>query len=493
MDLLRRFTNCVNQYPDLVAVSHGDDSVTYAELDAWSRDVATRLRATVGQAHPRVGLWPVREISDYAGYLAILRAGGIVVPLNPAFPADRNQRICTQAGLRAVLTQDGAVPAALPSSIPAVAVHGPDPADGTVLPTPQVAPDDIAYILFTSGSTGTPKGVPISHRNVNAYLDQVLTTYDIGPGCRLSQTFDLTFDPSVFDIFAALGTGATAVLPRAGDLMNPVRYVTEQRLTHWFSVPSLVSVARRLSLLPARSMPDLRVSKFIGEQFTLAQAEAWAAAAPGSIIDNVYGPTEVTVACTGYRLPSDRADWPVTANGTVPIGESYREVEVTVQEDGELLLRGAQRFDGYADPADDSGRFVPDTAPITAEHWYRTGDRVARLDEGGFLHLGRLDHQVKLNGYRIELGEVEMALREDRRILDCVVLAVEEDAGLHQLHAVYSGSPVTPAEMIRGLRDRLPQYMIPRRFTRLPELPLTANGKIDRRALRDLLPALSRS
>jgi len=478
VDLLSLFARSVAAYPDEPAVVCGEESITYDELDAWSRALAARLRS-VGEAVPRrVGLWAMRSFADYAGYLAILRIGATVVPLSPDFPSERTARICEAAQLDAIIGRDeDGVPESAPTGRPD-------------LPAVTPSPDDVAYILFTSGSTGNPKGVPISHRNVSAYLAHVLDRYALGPGCRLSQTFALTFDPSVFDVFAALSTGATAVLPRPGDLLDPVRYVTEQGITHWFSVPSLISVARQLSKLDASSMPDLRISTFIGEQLTREQAEAWAAAAPRSIVENVYGPTEVTVACTVYQLPADRADWPETDNATIPIGLPHRDTDVAITEDGELLLRGPQRFAGYLQAEDDRGRFLPEDGPggpITAEHWYRTGDRVQRLDDGCLVHRGRLDTQVKLNGYRMELGEIEAALRADRRVVDCVVLVVDKPGEAPALHAAYSGEWIAPREIIAGLRRTLPDYMVPRRFTRLDDVPRNANGKTDRRAVLRLL------
>lgn len=489
MDPLSRFADCAARYQHFVAVEHGEESVSFGDLDRWSHDLAVRLRETVGDGPARVGLWATHGIADHASYLAILRAGAIVVPFNPAFPADRNRQIAARAELDAMVSPDGRVPQDFPVPGTPIAAGAPDSSSvrSNELTVPVVHPDDVAYILFTSGSTGVPKGVPISHGNLRSYLDFILERYEPGPGARLSQTFDLTFDPSVFDIFAALGTGATAVIPVAGEHMDPVGYVNNRNLTHWFSVPSLVSVARRLSKLGAGSMPTLRMSKFIGEQLTLEQASAWAQAAPNSIIDNVYGPTEATVSCTAYRLPSSRAAWPATANGTVPIGLPHSEVELKIESNGELLLRGAQRFNGYLAAEDDEGRFAPDCKPLDSAHWYRTGDRVARMDDGSLVHLGRLDDQAKLNGYRIELSEIEMVIRDNERVLDCVVLLVDDSCGLSSLHAVYSGKSIIPGQMIRHLQRRLPDYMVPRRFTLLPELPLTANGKVDRRALKVLL------
>jgi non-ribosomal peptide synthetase component F len=229
-------------------------------------------------------------------------------------------------------------------------------------------------------------------------------------------------------------------------------------------------------------MPELRWSLFGGEQLTLDQARAWAAAAPHSVIDNLYGPTEVTVSCTGYRLPADPAQWPVTSNGTVPIGAIYPHLEaVVLTEDGtagaegELCIRGSQRFDGYLDPAHDQGCFVH--LDGGADAFYRTGDRVQVGPDGVMVHVGRLDDQVKLRGYRVALGEIEAALRAHPKVREAVVLATPT------LHAVYTGEPVDDTELAAVVAERLPPYMRPERYRWVAALPVNPNGKVDRRRI----------
>jgi amino acid adenylation domain-containing protein len=371
----------------------------------------------------------------------------------------------------------------------------------TGLPPCPATMDDVAYIIFTSGSTGVPKGVPIRHRNVSPFLAHIVARYEIGPGSRLSQNADLTFDASVYDLCAAWGSGGTLVVPTRSQLLAPVRFVNTHRLTHWFSVPSVVSFAARLGTLAPDSMPTLRWSVFCGEPLTLTQARAWRAAASASTIENIYGPTEVTVACTEYRLPPDPADWPRPANGTVPIGSCYPQTEYLLigedgrpAADGELCIRGPQRFSGYLDPANDVDRFVSFDAdsgaarpfdegtPLTEQHWYRTGDRVTMAD-GQFVHLGRVDHQVKIRGYRIELGEIEAVLREQTGVRDAVVVPTPGADGENDLQAAVSGTRCDVEDINAALRVRLPKYMIPRGITAFEELPLNVNGKIDRIAL----------
>ncbi|QYC42691.1 Linear gramicidin synthase subunit D [Nonomuraea coxensis DSM 45129] len=499
--LYRWFADSAARHGGRVALEVGGDRHTYAELDALSLRLAAEVARACGGPPSRVGLYAAHGVLAYAGYLAVQRLGATVVPLNPAAPPARNRAVAAAAGLDLVLADGPPPPGALPAATPVVRA---DRARGGPPVAPGSGPEDLdaaAYVLFTSGSTGVPKGVPVRHRSVDAYLSHVIPRYGLGPGCRLSQTFDLTFDLSVFDMFAAWGSGATLVVPGPYDLLKPVAYVTRERLTHWFSVPSVVSLAMRLRRLTPGAMPSLRWSLFCGEPLTLRQAEAWRAAAPGSVLENLYGPTEVTISCTQYRLPADPAAWPRTPNGTVPIGLPYPGVEHVVLDAsgrpveggaaGELCLRGVQRFPGYTDPGVNAGRFAhPDGSPaapspgkpcVPPELWYRTGDRVAWHD-GLLVHLGRLDQQVKISGHRVELGEVEAALRGQPGVHEAVVLALPGADGEPRLVAACTGAGLEPPALVRGVAGVLPGYMVPRSVTVLDALPLNANGKIDRRA-----------
>lgn len=372
------FADTARRHPAAVALEVGGRPWSYAELG----DLAGRLAEALHAADPgrplrRIGLLASRTPHAYAGYLAVQRLGASVVPLNPAFPAARNAAIAKAAGLDLVLAQPDYGTAELGARLLSPDLGSLPPARALpALPAGARGPRDIGYVLFTSGSTGSPKGVPIQHRSVDAYLSHVINRYQLDVGARLSQTFELTFDLSVFDLFAAWGSGATLVVPGPDDVLAPARFVARERLTHWFSVPSVISFARRLRALAPDSMPSLRWSLFCGETLTLAQASAWQRAAPNSVLENLYGPTELTLSCTEFRMPAPGT--PAAGTGTpagstpaagpggaVPIGTLYPGLEhLVVDEDGreadegELCVRGVQRFPGYLDPQDNIGRFL---------------------------------------------------------------------------------------------------------------------------------------
>ncbi len=495
--------------PAGIAIEVAGQRVSYEQLHELAERLSTRLVQAAGHPPAAVGLLARRSLGAYVGYLAALRLGATVAPLNPEFPVGRNLRICRSAGVEVVVADApgsagqlaeaaGADGIAMVTLTPTGSAPWYRELNAAPWPEPyHGAPEDVAYVLYTSGSTGEPKGIPIQHRNLREYLAFCISRYAAGPGSRFSQTFDMTFDMSVFATYVAWCSGATVVVPQPEELMLPAQFVVARQITHWVSVPSVISIARRLRLLRPASMPGLEWSFFVGEQLTLAQARAWAEAAPAATIENIYGPTEVTCTCTGYRLPADPPDWPATSNGTVPIGQVIPHLEGVILagdgregDEGELCVRGSQRFARYLDAADNAGRFTRfdgvsatpvDVADPPDDCWYRTGDRV-RVEDGQLVHLGRLDHQVKIRGYRIELGEIESVLREHPAILDVVVLAVPV-AGDLTLHVVYTGGPVDTAELAELAAARLPPYMVPERYRNLDQLPVNASGKTDRRRL----------
>ena len=498
------FARSAESHPDAPALDLAGDVLTYRDLRRCAAAVATTILAAHGSAPERVVLLAGRGVVAFAGYLAALRLGATVVPLNPAHPLRRNEMICGSIACDVLIVDghdielgdlaDAAGTVVRLTDLDVLATR-PGP-----LPALSTTQDDVAYVLFTSGSTGRPKGVPITHGNLSPYVARNIARFEVGPGCRVSHTFDLTFDPSVFDLFVTWGGGATLVSPSRTDLLRPVDFLVDRAITHWFSVPSVVSMSANLGNLPTNRRTVLRQSIFIGEQLTYGQAAAWRAVAPNARIDNVYGPTELTIACTEYRLPDDPGQWPVTSNDTVPIGPVYDYLDHVIVDDdgapaeeGELCVRGVQRFAGYVDPRDNVGRFlvqdgdryVPcDGVEPRQEFFYRTGDRVRR-ENGHLVHLSRLDDQLKVSGYRVELGEVAAAIARHAEVTQAVVIAVPRGDG-PELVGFYTGTPVPERRLVEWLRDHLPIHMVPRRLEHRDSLPLNVNGKVDRLALLEL-------
>jgi non-ribosomal peptide synthetase component F len=320
--------------------------------------------------------------------------------------------------------------------------------------------------------------------------------YGISPADRVSQTFDLTFDLSVFDLFMAWEGGARVCVLMQQDLRNPSSFISGRELTVWFSVPSVALLMKRLRTLRADSLPTLRWSLFCGEPLPTGVAEDWHRAAPQSIVENLYGPTELTIACTVYRWQpsSSRHDG---LNGIVPIGEPFPTMRTILLEDGyeesdtdgELLVSGPQVAVGYWNDADRTSKAFVSHPNYPGLRFYRTGDVVRRTHPAGPLcFVGRKDHQVKVLGYRVETGEVEAALRTCTGIDSVAVIPWPiTEAGAAGLVA-FVGHPVdTGAQVRETLTHLLPSFMVPRHVHFMSELPLTSNGKIDRPALQRLI------
>lgn len=500
--LYQWFDAAARKFPDRTALVIGEAEQTYAELEERALGLAAAITALPGPTPTRIALVTSKNFDAYAGWLAIQRVGAGVLPLNPQYPRDRNLDIAQRAGVKVALVEPGvdlfsALPKRFrPAVIPLDAVG-----DGE-LPDIPTDTELEAYVLFTSGSTGQPKGVPILQRGIAPYVGYNIDRYEVDADSRLSQVFGLTFDASTFDMFVTWGAGATLVVPDQEDLYRPVDFIVRNRLTHWFSVPSVIRVAEQVGNLPRGRADTLRHSLFGAEPVTVQDAEMWHEVAPDSAFHNLYGPTECTITCTEYRVPfADRDAW--AGGATVPIGRMYPSTEGVVlgddglpADDGELCLRGPQRFDGYLDPRENVGRFVryeegspavvyDGTTPLTRDHWYRTGDRIRR--EGrDMVHRGRLDHQVKIMGHRVELGEVEAALFRHPDVVSAGVVAVTV-AGETRLWAGYTGRPVPGPDLDRWLRGQVPLHMVPERVRHLDVLPLNDNGKTDRSKLAEVL------
>ncbi|HEV7369279.1 amino acid adenylation domain-containing protein [Arenibaculum sp.] len=500
------FLRSATRWPDRTALRIGAESWTYSDVGQLAGNIAEGLRAAA-HAPRRVGICARRSIGSYAGTLGALLAGAAFVPLNPTLPAARLRSIVDIADLDAILC-DGQTAGSMrdlladhPAPPPIVETDGGSVdvvRSGKGRATDERA-GDIAYILFTSGSTGTPKGVPISHGNVTSFLKTNLDRYGVTENDVLSQTFEQSFDLSIFDIFMAWSAGATLCGFTPAELLAPLGVARARQLTVWFSVPSMVAMQMKLGLLTPDSLPSLRLSLFCGEPLPQEYAEAWQRAAPGSVIENLYGPTELTIACAAHRW-EPRTSPALCANGIVPIGRPYDGLSFEIVDEdlvpagrgqvGELAVAGPQTFSGYwRNPEADAAAFYEKEASTgERRRYYRTGDLVRELPGGDITFVGRRDHQVKINGHRIELGEVEAALRDQDGVVEAVAFAwPPSPAVAERIVAAVSGNGIDGDALRTRLRSTLPGYMLPALVEVIEAMPRTSSGKLDRRAVKDLL------
>ncbi|HSF41809.1 MAG TPA: amino acid adenylation domain-containing protein [Thermoanaerobaculia bacterium] len=483
--------------PRATALIHGEQRVTYGELDAWAGRLAERLRALGVGPEVLVGVFCGRTPALVAAALAVQKAGGAYLPLDPAYPADRLAYLLADSGAPVVLAEEG-VAGKLPA-FPGDLVFvddesgssqnlGQSPGPGE-RPRGFVHPEQAAYAIYTSGSTGAPKGVIVRHGSAVNRITWALSAYGPEVLSGVLAATSLCFDLSVFEIFAPLAAGGTVIL--AEDALALPDLPAASSVTLVNTVPSAITELARAGAIPG----SVRVVNLAGEPLRRDLA-ARLYAFPGiEEVHNLYGPSEDTTYSTGARV--ERADEREPAIGRpLPNTRIYlldsRFRPVPAGAPGELWIGGAGLARGYLRRPDlTADRFRPDPfGPSSGGRLYRTGDLARQRTDGTLDYLGRLDHQVKVRGFRIELGEIEAALLAHPEVREAAVLALADGDG-KRLVACVAPETVPPAELRRHLAELLPGFMVPAAFLGLPQLPLTPNGKVDRRALEGLAPGAS--
>ncbi|BBG04337.1 hypothetical protein PSA01_22290 [Pseudonocardia saturnea] len=483
------------------AVVDGDRRFSHAELDDWAARIAGPLLARGAGPETRIGLYLPRSAELVAAVLGVLRSGAAYVPLDPNHPAERTAAILADTSPLLVLAAPGADPARF-AGTPVVALPGPgDPADPGAPEVPAVPPglhpDHAAYVIHTSGSTGRPKGVVVGHGNVTRLLDATDGWFGFGPDDVWTLFHSYAFDFSVWELFGPLLTGGTVVVVDHDTARSPEdlhALLRRERVTVLNQTPSAFAGLDAADAANPAGLPDLRAVVFGGEALEPRTLAGWYGRHPDRPrLVNMYGITETTVHVT-YR-PLDPAS---AAAGGSPIGGPIPDLQLELLDGGlapvlpgatgELYVGGAGVARGYLGrPGLTASRFV--AAPGGARR-YRSGD-LGRIRPGGVVeHLGRADDQVKVRGFRIEPGEVEVVLAAHPDVGRAAVVARDDGTGPRLVgYLVPTGpAPVDPAAVRAHAAALLPEHMVPAVLVVLDAIPLTGNGKIDRRALPDPAP-----
>ncbi|WP_342374022.1 non-ribosomal peptide synthase/polyketide synthase [Myxococcus stipitatus] len=483
--------------PDAPAVFFEGQQLSYRQLDERANQLAHYLRTLGVGPEVRVALCAERSLEMVIALFAILKAGGAYVPLDPAYPRERLAFMLEDCGAPVLLTQQR-----LASSLPAhsaavVLLDG----DVSVIARQPITPpvsgitaEHLAYVIYTSGSTGRPKGAMNPHAGVVNRLRWMPRALGLDGSDTVLQKTPFSFDVSVWEFFAPLMVGARLVVARPGghqDGAYLARLIAQQRITLLHFVPSMLQVFLEQPRLD-ETCASVKQVICSGEALPAVLQQRFHQQFPQATLHNLYGPTEAAVEVTAWTCP--RGPLP----SSVPIGRPIANTRAYVLDEalhpvppgvaGELYLAGIQVGRGYwRRPELTAERFIPNPFSTTpGERLYRTGDKVRWREDGAIDYLGRFDFQVKVRGFRIELGEIEAILAQQPGLKDAVVVVREDVPGDKRLVAyvvMHPGHTLDTATLSQALKQHLPEHMVPSAFVALDTLPLSPNGKLDRRAL----------
>jgi D-alanine--poly(phosphoribitol) ligase subunit 1 len=514
------FEGTVDRSPDQSALDDGGRTLSYALLESRANRLAYTLRALGCGPSQRICLLTGKNASLYTAVLGTLKAGGCWVPLGTDWPPERVAALLASLRPVALVVDADHFPLALevrrrlPAELWIVLLNAtngsadPRVADQTEIdraPADRPAavdltPEDLAYIIFTSGSTGTPKGVMVRHRSTVHFLEQCRGFFPFEPALRFAHVSEITFDPSVFDLFHCWQSGGTVVpFNRRRYRVNPALFLKDAEVNVLFTVPGVIARIMQAGRLGDPCNRSVRHLLLTGEAVPPQLVRAWLDAHPATAIYNMYGTTETAIVSHWCRLPHDLPE-----NGPVPVGRPLDGMRVLLLdgdqpveagEVGESVVCGAQLSAGYWDnPYQTNARFRPypidSSVPVTV---YRTGDLLRMAADGLYYFIGRQDDQIKLRGHRVELGEVESCLLMHETISEAAAVVVRQDGSEDRLVVFVRGTSrsLDSTAVLIHLRERLPAYMIPSHIEVTSwELPRNPNGKNDRQALLSLAVTL---
>ncbi|MFN7415108.1 MAG: non-ribosomal peptide synthase/polyketide synthase [Dolichospermum sp.] len=478
------FEEQVERNPDAVAVVFEEQQLTYDELNCRANQLAHYLQSLGVGADVLVGICVERSLEMIVGLLAILKAGGAYVPLDPEYPQERLSFILEDAQVKVLLTQQSLLDKLQSHQAQLVCL---DEIWEEIVqnnqdnPTSGVTAFHLANVIYTSGSTGKPKGVMVEHKGLCNVAQAQMQTVGFHSDSRLLQFASLSFDASIWEVVMALGSGARLYLGTKDSLLPGMPLIERLRdygITHVILPPSALAV------LPTEELPALQTIIVGGEACSAELIRQWSV---GRNFFNGYGPTEASVCSTVAKCTD--ADQKISigrpiANAQIYILDSHLQ-PVPIGVPGELHIGGAGLARGYLNrPELTQEKFIPN--PFDNSKLYKTGDLARYLLDGNIEYLGRIDHQVKIRGFRIELGEIEAVLSQHEDVQISCVIVREDTPGEKQLVAYIvpqKDVTLTPSELRQFIGNKLPSYMIPQAFVILESLPITPNGKIDRRTL----------
>ncbi|HTL82083.1 MAG TPA: amino acid adenylation domain-containing protein [Bacteroidia bacterium] len=484
--LIERFRNSARHSPDAVALvfpatkNPAEEKITYSVLAERVAQLASHLSSKGLKEGHRVAFIFPKSIDAVIVMLATLSCKATYVPIDAELPADRVKLILREADPHCLINH----PDHFPSESPCQQDQMSSKLDlinacVTFLPAEDESNyKDLDAILYTSGSTGTPKGVCLSEKNISAFVDWALETFDVSNTDIFSSIAPFNFDLSLFDLYVAFCVGATIVLYDSSFTRNPkslAASIAKNKISVLYATPSQLNVLYHFGKISSEDLSSLWLVLFAGEVYPAQQLHLWMKAFPHISFWNLYGPTETNV-CTCFPVPKTFDE---TRIDPYPIGKVCKHLEGRISSEGELLIAGDNVMEGYRDHEEKNDVAFME---IEGKKYYRTGDRVEEDVNGDLVYAGRLDRMIKKRGYRIEPAEVEATLSDLESVVECAVTSEKTPDGFTQLVAfLVMNDPEQESVMTikHFCAEKLPLYMIPDRFVFLKELPKTSSGKID--------------
>ncbi|HKI79285.1 MAG TPA: amino acid adenylation domain-containing protein [Ignavibacteriaceae bacterium] len=494
--MLKKILNSFNEYPEKNVFFINDKYYTYSELRKLVLKVNHKLNNSLTSKNKLIGVVVFNDIETYASILGILFSGYGFVPINPAYPLERNYSIIEQSGIEFILSSKFDKYVEKLSSFKKLSLINSSKLQdaNNDLKIPDVKDNDIAYLIFTSGSTGIPKGVQVSRLNLDLFIDAFFSQdYKLTPEDRCLQMFDLTFDLSIVSFFTPLCVGACVyVVPSGGIKYSQVyRILDDQQITFAMMVPSVITYLR--PFFNEINLEHLRWSQFCGEPLYDDLVCEWSECVPNANIQNVYGPTESTIYCMIYNWKKDK-EKSKKFNGIISIGKPLQGItsiivdknlkELGTGQKGELCISGKQITKGYWNNTEKNKESY---FKIDEKKFYRTGDLAFIDEEGDFMFCGRIDNQVKVQGFRIELEEIEHYARKFTKLTNVAAIGIENRIGTTEINLFLENYSGDKDSILNYLKQNLPFYMIPSSVLIIPSFPLNQNGKIDRGKLKTML------
>ena len=515
----------MRQYPDLLGLKVGDEKFSYGQIIKYSLQTAAILKY-LGAKKEAIGLIGQRSASSYFATLGIIFAGCHYVPINLKYSLDKQLKIIQDSRIRFLVGSredleafSGALDEKSREGIEAWVV----PAEKSdfdnkrwfgettldyipMLDEPESEHvSHLTYIMYTSGSTGHPKGVLVTQDNLLAWLKNMMGLYSMDEGFRASQTYDLSFDLSVADVFFTFSNHGTLCILDEKELLLPVDYIVRDNIEYWSSVPTLIAFMHKMGALKPNIFPSIKKSIFCGEPMPRYLADAWKIAAPNSSVENLYGPTEATIWLTRY-VYEGQDDREKFINNNLPIGFPFQDHEVKLidAEDnlvenfsqGEIVYRGPQITLGYLnDQSKTDLAFTKFKWDGQESIWYKSGDIGCYNLNGSLECLGRKDNQIKLGGRRVEIAEVELSLRSFALLEDLIVVPIrdKEDRVIELVGFTMNKFSVEDLRVIKlKSQSDLEALFFPKRVFTIERFPVTTSGKLDRGKLVQMAKMLGR-